>query len=83
MINGKLYKAMHKYGGDAINEANDTVLIYMREENKVVYGIVPDGQLYCPIGIAADEEMQARIAAGEEFLLYDFNDFEGFMNGLS
>ena len=46
VINGKTYKAMHKYYGDAINEENDTVPIYMREENKVVYGFVPDCIFY-------------------------------------
>ena len=52
IINGKTYKAMHKYFGDAINEENDTVPIYMREEDKVVYGIIPDGRRYtdCPVG---------------------------------
>ena len=50
IIDGKTYKAMHKYSGNAINGANDTVPIYLREENKVVYGIVPDGKTYpyCP-----------------------------------
>ena len=36
-INGKIYKAMHKYHGDTINREHDTIPIYMREENK------PDG----------------------------------------
>ena len=42
VINGLLYKAMHKYCGDSINSVNDTVLVYLREENKIVYGIIPD-----------------------------------------
>ena len=52
VINGKTYKVMHKYYGDAINEENDTVPIYMREENKVVYGIIPGGRRFadCPVG---------------------------------
>ena len=45
VINGKRYKAMHKYHGNAINSENDTIPIYLREENKVVYGIVPDGKI--------------------------------------
>lgn len=51
-INGKVYKKMHKYYGDAINIENDTVPIYLREENKIVYGIVPDGVVHrdCIIG---------------------------------
>ena len=81
-INGKTYKAMHKYCGDAINPSNDTVLVYLREEDKVVYGIVPNGVLYpeYPIGIVSDQEMKAKIASGEEFVLYDFNDFGRFMD---
>ena len=52
VINGKTYKAMHKYYGDAINAVNDTIPVYLREQDKVVYGIVPDGKTYadCPIG---------------------------------
>ena len=42
IINGKTYKAMHCYSGDAINEENDTVPAYLREEDKVVYGIFSD-----------------------------------------
>lgn len=91
-INGKTYKAMHKYSGDAINEDNDTIPVYLREENKVVYGIVPDGQILpdCPIGIEggynqdgteAIPEMIEQIQNGEEFVLYDFNDPVGFIKG--
>ena len=46
VIDGKCYKAMHKYSGTTINEENDTIPVYLREENKVVYGIVPDGKIY-------------------------------------
>ena len=51
IINGKTYKAMHYYCGQSINTGNDTVPVYLREEDKVVYGIVPDGQTYaeCPV----------------------------------
>ena len=38
VINGKTYKVMHKYSGDAINEANDTIPVFLREEDKMVYG---------------------------------------------
>ena len=53
LIDGKWYKPVHLYGGNAINELNDTVPVYLREENKVVYGIIPDDRRYweCPIGI--------------------------------
>lgn len=75
-INGKTYKAMHKYSGEEINWEEDTVPVYLREEDKVVYGIVPDGKTYlgCPVGISNDQEMMGKIAAGEEFVLYDFNN---------
>ena len=75
VINGKTYKAMHKYYGDAINVDNDTIPIYMREEDRVVYAIVPDGIIYkdCPIGNneCSDEEYEA-LYEGREFVLYDF-----------
>jgi len=76
VINGKTYKAMHKYHGDAINVENDTIPVYLREENKVVYGIVPDGKTYrdCPIGIAQNVTLHNQIINGEEFVLYDFLD---------
>ena len=82
-INGKTYKAMHKYSGKEINWENDTIPVYLREENKVVYGIVPDGKTYpdCPVGIANDKNMMEKIAAGEEFVLYDFSDAESSING--
>ena len=75
VINGKTYKAMHKYFGKAINEENDTVPLYLREEDKVVYGIIPDGHMYddCPIRAFALNEYN-----GEEFILYDFNDQDTF-----
>ena len=43
VINGKEYKAMHKYSGNAIDPENDTVLVYLREENRIVYAIIPEG----------------------------------------
>ncbi len=75
VINGKTYKAMHKYYGDAINEENDTVPIYMREEDKKVYGFVTDGKHYsdCPIGIGGATDVYEKISNHEEFILYDFN----------
>ena len=81
VINGVTYKAMHKYSGEEIDPNNDTIPVYMREEGKVVYAIVPDGKTYegCPIGFDHDAETQEKIAAGEEFVLYDFNDAEGFI----
>ena len=76
VINGKVYKAMHMYSGDAINEENDTIPVYMREEDKIVYAIVPDGKFYdiCPINIGDNSEVNSSLQNGEEFILYDFND---------
>jgi hypothetical protein len=77
VINGKTYKAMHKYYGDAINSENDTVPIYLREEEKVVYGFVPDGVTYsdCPIGNRFEGAyFFDALCSGEEFILYDFRD---------
>ena len=84
VINGKTYKAMHKYFGDAINEENDTVPVYLREEDKVVYGIVPDHRSYadCPIGLFIFEDyFFEKLFYNEEFVLYDFNDPAAFLNG--
>ena len=77
VINGKDYKALHKYYRNAINEENDTIPIYLREENKLVYGIVPDGRTYadCPIGnICEGGVIFEDIRDGNEFVLYDFQD---------
>ncbi len=76
VIDGKTFKAMHKYYGDHINTENDTIPIYMREEDKIVYGIVPDGKTYrdCPIGNCVSEDDDKALYNGQEFVLYDFND---------
>ena len=81
VINGVTYKAMHKYSGEKIDPNNDTIPVYMREEGKVVYAIVPDGKTYeeCPIDCFGDSEIEEDIMAGREFVLYDFNDPEGFI----
>ena len=81
VINGKSYKAMHKYSGDAINKLNDTIPVYLREDNKVVYGIVPEGKTYpdCPVGMNWWPEAREVIDSGQEFILYDFNDPVNFI----
>ena len=81
VFGGKSYKSMHKYSGKSIDEENDTILVYLREENKVVYAIVPDGKndAECPVGIIQDADMQEKISSGMEFVLYDFNDAEAFI----
>lgn len=80
IINNQRYWLMHKYYGDEINVENDTVPIYLREENKIVYGIIPDGQRYidCPIGTLLDVDEYN----GQEFVLYDFNDPIEFWNNI-
>ena len=79
VINGKTYKAMHKYSGNAINWECDTVPVYLREENRVVYGIIPDGRFYsdCPVYGIIDINQEGgtpRTYNGEEFVLYDFQN---------
>ena len=78
VIDGKTYKAMHKYHGDAINTENDTIVIYLREEDKIVYGIVPNGCVYpdCKIdwGSLVNDMVLNKIREGEEFVLYNFKD---------
>ena len=76
VINGKSYKPVHLYSGESINEMNDTVPVYLREENKVVYGIIPDDKRYyeCPIGIGTEvqgTELLSTVQTGVEFILYD------------
>ena len=85
VIDGKTYKAMHKYYGNAINTENDTIPIYLREEDKVVYAIVPDGKLYpdCPIGNYASPGDFEALQDGREFVLYDFNNPKEFWDNLA
>ena len=78
VINGKTYKAMHKCVDDEMSEPSEVIPMYLREEGKKVYGIVPDGKFYddAPIGdfrFGTDEYFDA-IHSGQEFLLYDFQD---------
>ena len=82
IINGKTYKAMHKYYGDAINRENDTIPVYLREENKVVYAIVPDGKKYidCPLGNRFFSRVDPY--SGEEYILYDFSNPDAFWDGI-
>ena len=76
LIDGIKYKPMYKYSGDKIDPVNDSVLVYLREEDKVVYGIVPGGKLNkdYTIGIDGDDEMVQNIKNGKEFVLYDFRE---------
>ena len=74
VINGKTYKAMHKYSGASINWENDTIPVYLREEDKIVYGIIPDGRRFfdCPVGYSPTNKDCCY--DGQEFVLYDFVD---------
>ena len=85
VINGKTYKAMHKYSGDSINWENDTIPVYLREENKIVYGIIPDGKKYddCFVfNFLLDDALYISSYSREEFVLYDFNDPIGYWNSM-
>ena len=77
VIDGKTYKAMHKYSGKAIDEENDTVPIYLREADRKVYGIVPDRKFYndCEVG---GFDLSDDLNEGKEFVLYDFDTPETF-----
>ena len=78
VINGLTYKKMHKYSGETINAENDTVPVYLREENKKVYAFVPEFKFYddCYVGnwLTFSEVEATAIRMGQEFLLYDFED---------
>ncbi len=84
VINGKNYKAMHKYSGDAINAENDTIPVYLREEDKKVYGIIPDGNRFddCPVQNFLCALNHIAFNNGEEFLLYDFQNPEAYWDSL-
>ena len=75
VINGKTYKAMHMCVDDLYSEPKDVVPVYLREENKMVYGIVPDGEYYddARLGYRGAWWLD-EINSGEEYLLYDFQD---------
>ena len=87
VINGKTYMKMHKYSGASINEKNDTVLVYLREKDRIVYGIMPDRYPDCYVGYGmwvdnvAINIIQAA-ASGNEFILYDFNDPENYYSNV-
>ena len=79
VIGGKTYKAVHKYSGDAIDMENDTIPVYLREEDKKVYAIVPDARHYddCMLGnyyYQCQQEYADSVLSGNEFILYDFKD---------
>ena len=80
-IGDKQYKqvCLVHYFGEDYKETEDFVPVYLREENKVVYAIHPDGKSYpqCPIGIGqcvGSDFNESNILSTDEFILYDFND---------
>ena len=91
VINGKFYKALHLYSGESINEENDIIPVFLREEDKKVYGIIPDSMKHdhCLIYNNLDGYLngQDHWYRGEEFLIYDFQDpvaqWENLLNGLA
>ena len=84
VINGKTYKAMHMCVDDELSEPCDVIPVYLREEDKKVYGIVPDGKIYgdAPIGDFCYHPILNEIYSGQEFLLYDFQDPVAYWNNL-
>ena len=88
VINGKAYKKMHKYSGDAINAQCDTVPVCLREEGKIVYGIIPNPEEYYGLFIGygmwfykrPDINIVDAARSGEEFILYDFSNPENYYN---
>ena len=77
VINGKSYKAMHKYYSDEINQENDTIPAYLREENQIVYALVTNRQIYrdCPVSNRFEgEEVSMAFWEGREFVLYNFQN---------
>jgi len=61
-------------------EVEDFIPVYLREENKIVYAIMPDGILHpkCPVGffsfISPPNHDLPITTTNQEFKLYDFND---------
>ena len=83
VIDGKEYKALHKYGGEEINTVDDTVLMYLREKDRVVNGIVPVGQKYYGLnefgyGSSLNNDILELIYSGQEFILLDYKDTEDY-----
>ena len=83
IIDGKTYKAMHKCVDDEYSEPSDVIVLYLREENKMVYGIMPDRIFYhdAPLGNWALNCDQ--VTLGNEFLLYDFQDPVAYWDSIS
>ena len=77
VINGKSYKPVHYYSGTGIDEENDTVPVFVREDQMVVYALIPDDRQYleCPVGIGSMvllPDLYSSATVGQEFSLYRF-----------
>ena len=85
VINGKTYKAVHMCTDDVYSEPKEVVPVYLREEDKMVYGIVPDSNFYDDALVSTTPFCfpQSDVAySGEEFLLYDFQDMVAYWDNL-
>ena len=86
VINGKEYKMMHKYSGIGVNPDDDTVLACLREENRIVYAIVPDGMASSSFLVGYGElgnsvvgnSLYDMARSGQEIILYEFNETEAY-----
>jgi hypothetical protein len=89
LIGDKYYKpvVLTHYLDNNTKEVEDFIPVYLREENKVVYAILPDGILHpqCPVGycwyISAPSSVPI-YTTNEEFILYDFNHMNSFYNDM-
>ena len=82
VINGKTYKAMHKCTDDMYSEPSDVIPIYLREEDKMVYGIVPNGKHYDDAKLGYIAHWNEEMSSGNEFLLYDFQDLIAYWDSI-
>lgn len=87
LIGEKCYKQvlLYQYNEQGEFELEDFIPVYLREDNKVVYALQPDGAWYpqCPVGIGGCvNETPFNVSHEGEFALYDFNDLETFYKGM-
>ena len=85
VIDGKSYKAMHKYSGIGVNTEDDEVIALLREEGKIVYGIIPEGMANESFVMGYGEPWDAVFRAaqdGKEIILYDFEQTESYYSSI-
>ena len=86
VIDGKAYKMMHKYSGIGVNPDDDTVLACLREENRIVYAIIPEGMASSSFLVGYGELWDSVVGnslynmarSGQEIILYEFNETEAY-----